>query len=89
MSDFITGKLFGTSASITASMQSAAAVRPEAEALADHVEHGIIIEGISNLLELFQKSLENSAFDCIGRHEVEDQAILPLTVAVDASHSLF
>src|SRR5262249_19639006 len=49
----------------------------------------VIIEGVPNLLKLFQQALQNTAFDRIRRDEIEDQAIEKLAVAVDTTHALF
>ena len=57
--------------------------------LADDVEDRVVVQGVANLLELVEKPLKDSAFDGVGRHEVEDQAILRLTITVDAAHPLF
>ena len=58
------------------------------EDLAHDVEDGVIIEGVPDLLELLQEPLEDPAFDGVRGHEVEDQAVLGLAVAVDAAHPL-
>jgi len=55
---------------------------------AHHVEHGIVIESITNLLEFLQEPFEYPALDGIGGHEVEDQTVLRLAVAVNAPHAL-
>ena len=57
--------------------------------LADHVEDRIVVEGIPDFLELLQQPLEDPAFDGVRGHEVEDEAVLPLAVAMDAAHALF
>ena len=57
--------------------------------LADDVEDRVVVQGVANLLQLLQQALEDAAFDGVGRHEVEDQAVLGLAVAVDAAHPLF
>ncbi len=56
---------------------------------ADHVEYGIIVERITDLLELFEEPLKDAAFDGVCGHEIEDQAILALAVTMDATHALF
>ena len=56
--------------------------------LAHHVEHRVVVEGIADLPELVQQPPQHAAFDGVGRHEVEDQAVAPLPVAVDAAHAL-
>ena len=56
--------------------------------LADDIEHRVIIESVTNLLELFQQALQHAAFNRIGRDEIEDQTIEKLAVPVDAAHAL-
>ena len=56
--------------------------------LADDVEDGIVVEGVADLLELFQQRLEDAALDRVGGDEIEDEAVLGLAVAVDAAHPL-
>ena len=57
--------------------------------LADNIEHCIVIEGIADLLKLLVQTLEDPSLNGVGRDKVEDQAIVPLPVAVDTTHSLF
>jgi hypothetical protein len=57
--------------------------------LADHVEHGVVVERVADLLQLLEQPLQDAALDGVGGHEVEDQAVLALAVAVDAAHPLF
>ena len=56
--------------------------------LADDVEDGVVVEGVADLLQLLVQPLQDAAFDGVGGHEVEDQAVLALAVAVDAAHPL-
>ena len=57
--------------------------------LADDIEDGIIVERVADLLQLVQELFEDAPLNRVGRDEIEDQAIVPLTVAVDAAHPLF
>ena len=57
--------------------------------LTDDVEDGVVVQGVANLLELVEKALKDAALDGVSGHEVEDQAILGLTITVDAAHPLF
>ena len=57
--------------------------------LPDHVEHRVIVERVADLLQLVQQPLQHPSLDRVGRHEVEDQTVQPLPVAMDAAHSLF
>ena len=52
------------------------------------VEHRVVIEGVTNLLEFFHQLLEHAAFNGVLREEIEDQAVLGLAVAMDAAHAL-
>ena len=54
-----------------------------------HVEHRVVIQGVADLLKLVQEAPEHSSLNGVGRHEIEDQAIMPLAVAMDAAHALF
>ena len=56
---------------------------------ADDVEDCVIIQGVADLLQLVEQALQNPALDRVRRDEVEDEAVLALSVAVDASHPLF
>ncbi len=56
--------------------------------LTDHVEHGVIVEGVADLLKLFQEPLEHPALDGVRGDEVKDQTVLALAVAVDTPHAL-
>ena len=56
--------------------------------LADHVEDRVVVERVANLLELLVQPLKDPALDRVCGHEVEDQAVLALAVAVDAAHPL-
>jgi len=56
---------------------------------AHHVEHGVVVEGIADFLQLFEQTLQDLALDRVGGDEVEDQVVLALAVAVDAAHALF
>ena len=56
--------------------------------LAHHVEDGVVIEGVADLLELGEQALEHPPFDGVGCDEVEDEAVAPLSVAMDAAHAL-
>ena len=56
--------------------------------LAHHVEDGIVLQRVADLLQLLEQPLQDMALDRVGRDEVEDQAVLALAVAVDASHPL-
>ena len=56
--------------------------------LAHHVEHGIVIQGVADLLELVHQALQHPSLDGVGGDEVEDQAIAALLVAVDAASSI-
>ena len=56
--------------------------------LADDVEDGVVVQRVADLLQLFEQPLQDAAFDGVGGHEVEDQAVLALAVAVDAAHPL-
>ena len=57
--------------------------------LAHHVEDRVVIQRVADLLKLFEQPLQNATFNGVGRDEVEDEAILPLPVAVDSPHPLF
>ena len=57
--------------------------------LAHDVEYRVVVEGVADLLELVQQPLQDPTLDGVGRDEVEDQAVEPLSVAVDTAHSLF
>ena len=56
--------------------------------LAHHVKDGVVLQRVANFLQLFKQSPQNVTLDGVGRDEVENQTILPLAVAVDASHPL-
>ena len=56
--------------------------------LADDVEDGVVVQRVADLLQLLEQPLQDAAFDGVGGHEVEDQAVLALAVAVDAAHPL-
>ena len=56
--------------------------------LADHVEDGVVVQRVADLLQLLEQPLEDAALDGVGGDEVEDQAVLALAVAVDAAHPL-
>jgi hypothetical protein len=56
--------------------------------LADHVKHRIIVQSVTDFLELVEQTLEHAALDGIGGHKIEDQAIALLTIAVDTAHAL-
>ena len=56
--------------------------------LAHHVEHGVVVKRVADLLEFVQEPLQHVALDRVRRHEVEDQAVVLLAVAVDAPHPL-
>ena len=49
---------------------------------------GIVIKGIPDLLKLLKQPLQHATLDGVGRHEVEDEAVFALAVAVDAPHAL-
>ena len=53
--------------------------------LAHHVEDGVVIEGVADLLQLVEQALEHPPFDGVGCDEVEDEAVAPLSVAMDAA----
>ena len=55
--------------------------------LPHHVEDGIVLQRVADLLQLFKQALQNAALDGVGRDKVEDQAVLALAVAVDTSPS--
>ena len=55
---------------------------------ADHVEDGVVVQGVADLLELLQQPAQDVALDGVGGHEVEDEAVVFLAVAVDAAHAL-
>ena len=57
--------------------------------LSDHVEHCVVVEGVPDLLELGQQPLKHPPLDGVGGHEVEDEAVEALTVAMNAPHALF
>ena len=57
--------------------------------LADHVEHGVVVQGVADFLQLVQQPLQHMAFHGVRRHEVDDEAVFGLPVAVDAPHALF
>ena len=57
--------------------------------LADNVKDRVVVQGVANLLELVEKSLKNTAFDGVGCHVIEDQAVLGLTITMDTAHPLF
>src|SRR5262249_11364256 len=59
------------------------------EHLPDDIEHSIIVKGVTDLLELFEEALQHTAFNGVGSHKIENQAILPLPVTIDAAHALF
>ena len=44
--------------------------------LADDVEHGVVVERLANLVELFQQLVQDAALDSIGRDEIENQAVV-------------
>ena len=56
--------------------------------VAHDVENCVVIQRVADLLELFQQPVEHMALDGVGGHEVEDQAVFGLAVAVDAPHAL-
>ena len=51
--------------------------------LPDHVEHGVVVEGVADLLQLLEQPIEDPSLDGVGRDEVEDEAVLALPVSVD------
>ena len=57
--------------------------------LAHDVEYRVVVQGVADFLELVEQALQHIAFDRVGRHEIEDQAVVALAVAVDAAHALF
>ena len=57
--------------------------------LSHHVEDRVVVQGITDLLELVQESLEYPPLDGVGGDEVEDQAVKLLAIPVDAPHPLF
>ena len=57
--------------------------------LSDYVEHRIVVKSVADFLELDQKALKHSTFNSIGGNEVEDQAIVSLSVTMDTAHALF
>ena len=67
----------------------ARAQRGRRQDLADDVEHRVIIQRVTNLLELLQQALKHAAFNRIGRDEIEDETIEKLAVTMDAAHALF
>ena len=58
------------------------------EDLADDVEHGGVVQGVANLVQLVEEPLEDATLDRVGGDEVEDEAIVMLAIAVDAAHPL-
>ena len=56
--------------------------------LADHVEDGVVVQRVADLLQLLKQPLQDAPLDRVGRDEVEDQAVLALAVAMDAAHPL-
>ena len=55
---------------------------------ANNVEHRVVIQRIANLLQLLMEALQHTALDGVGRHEIEDEAVLALSIAVDSPHPL-
>ena len=58
------------------------------EDLADHVEDLVRAQLLADLAEPFQELGEHPPFVGVHRHEVEDEAVVLLAVAVDAAHPL-
>jgi len=58
------------------------------EQLAYNIKNRIVIQGVPYFLELVQEPLQDTAFDGVCCHEVKNQAVLSLTVAMDAAHAL-
>ena len=56
--------------------------------LANDVKDGVVVQSVTDFLQFVMQPRKDSAFDGVGGHEVEDQTILVLPVAVDASHPL-
>jgi hypothetical protein len=56
--------------------------------LAHHIEDGIVLKGIADLLQLLKQPLQDMALNRVARDEIENEAVLALAVAVDASHPL-
>ena len=56
--------------------------------LADNVEDRVVVQRVADLLELSMQPRKYAAFDGVGGHKVEDQAVFALPVAVDAPHPL-
>ena len=54
-----------------------------------NIKNRVVIKGISDFLEFFQKPLQDPAFDGVRSHKVEDEAVLPLAVTMNAAHALF
>src|SRR5260221_4502151 len=46
--------------------------------LSDDVEDCIVIQRVADLLELVEQPLKNMTLNCVGRNEIEDQAVLAL-----------
>jgi len=56
---------------------------------ADDVEDRVVVKRITYLLEFLKQPLKHTALDGVRGDEVEDQAVFPLAVSVDAAHALF
>jgi hypothetical protein len=56
--------------------------------LAHHIEDGIVLKGIADLLQLLKQPVQDMALNRVARDEIENEAVLALAVAVDASHPL-
>ena len=54
----------------------------------NNIENRVVVESVADFLELLQQPLEDPAFNGIRGHEVEDEAVLPLAVTMDATHAL-
>jgi hypothetical protein len=50
---------------------------------------GVVVQGVADILELVQKTLEDTPFDRVGRNKIEDQTVEPLAIAVNPTHALF
>src|SRR5690606_6990435 len=57
--------------------------------LSDDVEHRIVVQGVANLLKFFEQTTKDVALDGVRRDKVENEAVLPLAVPVNAPHPLF
>src|SRR5262249_6881308 len=56
--------------------------------LPNHIKHGVVVQGITDFLELIKQTLQHTTLDGIGSHKIEDQTIALLAIAVNAAHAL-